>query len=92
MSDKHDDRPTYHSTHSYKELTEDRRPQDHSGDLAGWTFEACEHGGEFRDCMPLAIVATDAEGRSCIYAPIEHGGRIVDSLNFQLTTEKAKPA
>ncbi len=34
--------------------------------------------------MPQAIIATDAEGRSCTYVPITEGGRVVDSLGFRL--------
>lgn len=34
--------------------------------------------------MPQAIIATDGEGRSCIYVPIEEDGRVVDSLGFRL--------
>jgi hypothetical protein len=34
--------------------------------------------------MPQAILATDAEGRSCIYLPVTVNGRVVDSHNFSL--------
>jgi len=73
-----------HLIHFYRELSPDRRPQDPSGDGSGWTFQTAEHGGEYPDNMPQAIIATDAEGRSCTYVPITEGGRVVDSLGFRL--------
>lgn len=48
------------------------------------TFTTAEHGGEYPDMMPQAIVLTDAEGRSCIYVPIQVDGRVVDSKGFTL--------
>lgn len=39
-----------------------QRPQDPNLDGAGWSFRLTEHGGEFPDTMPQAIVATDADG------------------------------
>ena len=70
-------------THEFETMTEDKRPQDPSLRGDGWTFETLEHGGEYPDCMPQAIRATDAEGRSCIYLPVTHGGRVVDSKGFR---------
>ena len=46
------------------------RQQDPRGDGTGWTFRMKEHGGDYPDNMPQAIVATDAEGRSCTYVPV----------------------
>ena len=51
-----------HLIHFYRELPPERRPQDPTGDGAGWTFELLEHGGEHPDAMPQAIRATDAQG------------------------------
>lgn len=78
----------YHSSHRFREMTSDRRPQDPGLDGGGWTFRTCEHGGEHPDTMPQAIVATDAEGRSCTYVPIRVDGRVVDSIGFNLHTDR----
>lgn len=75
---------TITKSHTFREMTEERRPQDPSLDGAGWTFETLEHGGEYPDAMPMAIKATDAEGRACIYVPVMVDGRVVDSLAFNL--------
>jgi hypothetical protein len=37
-----------------------------------------EHGAEYPDTMPQAIKLIDAEGRSCIYAPITQNGKVVE--------------
>jgi len=71
-------------SHTFREMPEDRRPQDSRLDGTGWTFETLEHGGEYPDAMPQAIRATDAEGRSCIYVPVRVNGRVVDSISFNL--------
>lgn len=73
-----------HLIHFYRELPPERRPQDPTGDGAGWTFELLEHGGEYPDAIPQAIRATDAQGRSCVYVPIKEDGRVVDSCGFKL--------
>jgi hypothetical protein len=54
------------------------RPEDPRMD--GWDlrFETLEHGGEFPDKMPQAIRVTDAEGRSCLYVPVQVNGRVDD--------------
>jgi hypothetical protein len=70
--------------HEFEELTPERRPQDPHGDGAGLTFTTAEHGGEYPDMMPQAIVLTDAEGRSCTYVPIQVDGRVVDSKGFTM--------
>lgn len=75
---------TVTKSHTFREMTEEMRPQDPSLDGAGWTFETLEHGGEYPDVMPMAIKATDAEGRTCIYVPVTVDGRVVDSLAFNL--------
>lgn len=71
-------------THTFSEMTPDKRPQDENLDGAGGTFETLEHGGEYPDAMPQAIRATDAQGRSCTYVPITVSGRVVDSQKFIL--------
>jgi hypothetical protein len=43
-----------------------------------------EHGGDYPDNMPMAILATDAEGRSCTYVPVRVNGRVVDSKSFEI--------
>ena len=58
-------------SHTYRPLPRDQRPQDPLGDGHGWTFRTMEHGGEFPDMMPQAIVASDPQGRLCSGA----GGR-----------------
>jgi hypothetical protein len=65
-------------------MTEDMRPQDPEMDGAGWTFELLEHGGEHPDAMPQAIRATDAVGRWCIYLPVKVGGKVVQSVGFEV--------
>lgn len=79
--------PLFTDSHSYCEMSAHKRPQDESMDGKGWKFETLEHGGEYPDCMPQAIKATDAEGRSCIYVPISVNGRVVDSRGFNRKTE-----
>jgi hypothetical protein len=37
--------------------------------------------------MPQAIKLIDAEGRSCIYAPITQNGKVVDSPGYVLDLE-----
>lgn len=71
--------------HIYEEMTPEKRPQDPTLDGAGWRFETMEHGGEEPDCMPQAIRATDAEGRSCVYLPVTVSGRVVDHSHFDLS-------
>ena len=72
-----------HLIHFYQELPPERRPQDSTGDGAGWTFELLEHGGDYPEAMPQANRATDAQGRSCVYVPIKEDGRVVDSCGFK---------
>ena len=43
-----------------------------------------EHGGEYPDTMPQAIKLIDAEGRSFIFVPITHNGKVVDREGFVL--------
>jgi hypothetical protein len=68
--------------HEFDELTPDKRPQDPHGDGTGLTFTTMEHGGEYGDNMPQAILVTDAEGRSCAYVLIRVDGRVVASKGF----------
>ena len=77
-----------HLIHYYRETPPDRRPQDPTGDGAGWSFELQEHGGEYGDNMPQAIRATDPEGRSCTYVPTREDGRVVDSLYFEVVKDE----
>jgi hypothetical protein len=68
--------------HNYETMTEDKRPQDDYMDGRDWKFETLEHGGEYPDMMPQAIRATDSQGRYCIYLPVQHNGKVVDSNGF----------
>ena len=79
-------------THTFSEMTEDKRPQDPHMDGAGLTFETLEHGGKYPDMMPQAIRLTDAEGRSCTYLPVTVDGEVVDSHSFGLETVEADTA
>jgi hypothetical protein len=67
------------TVHRYRPLPPDRRPQDPTLDGRTLKYEPLEHG-----CMPLAIRVTDAQGRSCIYLPIEEGGQLVESEGYTL--------
>jgi hypothetical protein len=46
-----------------------------------------DHGGEYPDDMPQAIILTDSEGRSCIYVPITQDGKVVDSQGYTTDNE-----
>jgi hypothetical protein len=46
-----------------------------------------DHGGEYPDTMPQAKLI-EAEGRSCIYAPITQNGKVVDSQGHVLDLEE----
>ena len=70
--------------HKFAEMTPEKRPQDPHMDGTGLCFETMEHGGEYPDTMPQAIKLIDAEGRSRIYVPITHNGKVVDSHGFVL--------
>lgn len=72
------------SLHEFEEMTPEKRPQDPRGDGTGLTFTTAEHGGEYPDMMPQAIVLTDAEGPSCTYFPARVDGRVVDSKGFTM--------
>jgi hypothetical protein len=72
------------TVHRYGPMPPDRRPQDPTLDGRTLKYEPLEHGGEFPDCMPLAIRVIDAQGRSAIYVPIEEDGQVVDSEGFAL--------
>jgi hypothetical protein len=37
-------------------MTEEKRPQDPNLDGKGWTYENCEHCGEYPDTMPKAAI------------------------------------
>jgi hypothetical protein len=50
----------------------------------GLIFETLAHGGEYPDRMPQQVRMTDAQGRSCIYAPVKVDGRVVDTKGFEL--------
>ncbi len=70
------------STHRYKTMTEDMRPQDYAMDGSDLTFETLEHGGAFPDVMPQAIKVTDPAGKWCIYLPTTEDGKVVQSHGF----------
>ena len=70
--------------HRFEEMTPEKRPQDPHLDGTGLRFETLEHGGDYPDTMPQAILLIDAEGRSCIYLPVTEDGRVVDSKAFIL--------
>ena len=78
------------STHTYEVMEPSMRPQDYSMDGEGLTFETLEHGGEYPDEMPQAILMTDTVGRSCTYVPIKVGGKVVRSLGFGLCIIKRR--
>ena len=73
--------------HNYEPMTADKRPQDEHGDLRDWKFTSGEHGGEFPDCMPQVIFATDSEGRTCKYVPITENGKVVDSKGYGFSSQ-----
>ena len=56
-------------------------------DGSGLHFETMDHGGEYPDDMPQAIILTDSEGRSCIYVPITQDGKVVDSQGYTTDNE-----
>lgn len=74
------------TSHTYEPMTPDLRPQDPSMDGTGCKFETLEHGGAEPDMLPQAIRFTDADGRSCIYVPIEVNGEPVVSHGFNRET------
>jgi hypothetical protein len=55
--------------HYFQEMLPERRPQDPTRDGAGWTFQLVEHGGEYPDNMPQAMIAADAQERSYTLVP-----------------------
>ncbi len=57
-------------------MTPEQRPQDDTLDGDGWTFETAEHGGDLPDQMPQAVIATDPEGRRCVYVALKVDGVI----------------
>ncbi len=57
--------------HRYRPLPPDGRPQDPTLDGRTLRYETLEHGGEYPDCMPLAIRVTDAQGRCAVYVAIQ---------------------
>jgi hypothetical protein len=74
-------------TDRFAELAPEKRPQDPHLDGTGLRCETLDHGGEYPDTMPQAIKLIDAEGRSCIYAPITQDGKVVDSQGYVLGPE-----
>jgi hypothetical protein len=48
-----------------------------------------EHGGEYDDATPQAIKLIDAEGRTCVYVPINQDGKVVDCQGHGLDTQDA---
>lgn len=49
----------------YEDFAPEQRPRDDSQRGEGWTFETVEHD---EMTFPTVIRATDAEGRTCLYA------------------------
>jgi hypothetical protein len=81
-------RCVYRCPREFEETAE--RPENHELYPAGLRVQTLGHGGHFPDKMPDAIRATDAQGRSWLYMPIEmEDGQVVDSRGF--TLERAKP-
>jgi hypothetical protein len=74
-------------THRFQELAAEKSPQDPHLDGSGLRFETLDHGDEHPDSMPQAIKLIDAEGRSCIYAPITQNRKVVDSQGYVLDLE-----
>jgi hypothetical protein len=68
-------------------LAPERRPQDPQMDGSGLRFETMDHGGEYPDDMPQAIILTDSDGRSCIYVPITQDGKVVDGQGYTTDNE-----
>jgi hypothetical protein len=66
------------------EVFSDSRPRDETMDGKGLRFETLSHGGEYPDLMPQHVRVTDAQGRSCVYAPEKVDGRVVDTKGFEL--------
>ncbi len=64
----------------------EQRPQDPGLHGAGWTFQTVEHGGSDPETMPQGIVATDAEGRWCVYVPLVVDGAIARPDLDRITT------
>lgn len=83
--------PIFTHLRTFRPLPRERRPQDLLGDGTGWTFQTAEHEGEYPDMMPQAILATDPEGRSCVYAPVRLEGQVADSISFGLDKRKGMP-
>ena len=78
------------SSHLYKRMTLEMRPQDPSLNGDGLRFETLEHGGDEPDTMPQAIKLIDAEGRWCIYGPTMVHGKVVQSHGYEYH-EEPKP-
>jgi len=82
------EQPVLVSSHRFKRMTEEMRPQDEGMDGSTLTFKTLEHGGEFPDEMPMAIKVIDAEGRWCIYHPTAGiDGKIVQSHGYDYNIE-----
>jgi hypothetical protein len=62
----------------------DERPRDETMEGKGLRFEPLVYGGEHADRMPQQVRVTDAQGRSCFYAPVKVDGRVVESKGFEL--------
>jgi hypothetical protein len=68
------------------EVFSDSRPRDETMDGKGLRFETIAHGGEYPDRTPQQVRVTDAQGRSCVYAPVKLDGRVVESKGFELVS------
>ena len=68
-------------THKFAEMTLEQRPQDPHLDGTGLRFVTAAN---IPTPCRKAIKLIDAEGRSRIYVPITHNGKVVDSHGFVL--------
>lgn len=58
---------------TFSEAKPEDLPRDPLENATGWSLKTLEHG---QHMFPAAIEATDAEGRSCIYVPMDFAGKI----------------
>ena len=72
----------YRISHTFSEMTPEKRPQDPHLDGTGLRFITREHGVEYPDTFPNAITVIDAAARSCNYITIKHDSKVVDSEGF----------
>jgi hypothetical protein len=61
-------------TLKFAEMTPQKRPQDPHLDGTGLSFETLDHGGEYPDTMPQAIILTEGS-RPLLHLRPNHAGR-----------------